>query len=201
MLACDSKSIFIYSKIAGAGRPVSVLFDSGGGSSICLNSIPGFQFHATPNGTKPVYLQGIGQGRTQGIPYNMLLPLSNGHNVGIEVFAVKNILRPMSRIDLSPALTYFKERCSSDSTMPSLLNDTIQNAKIYDIIQGSLDLLLGVKHYAIFPSLVHTLQCGLSIFRMRLQPGDPQMEFCLGGPFKFLSSIRSMFPSASAMFQ
>ena len=201
MLACDSKSIFIYSKIAGAGRPVSVLFDSGGGSSICLNSIPGFQFHATQNGTKPVYLQGIGQGRTQGIPYNMLLPLSNGHNVGIEVFAVKNILRPMSRIDLSPALTYFKERCSSDSTMPSLLNDTIQNAKIYDIIQGSLDLLLGVKHYAIFPSLVHTLQCGLSIFRMRLQPGDPQMEFCLGGPFKFLSSIRSMFPSASAMFQ
>ena len=65
LIAPDSKSIFIFSKIKGSSRGVSVLFDSGGGSSICLTSIPGYQFYASRSNDKPVFLQGVGSGKTR----------------------------------------------------------------------------------------------------------------------------------------
>ena len=201
LMAPDSKSIFIFSKIKGSSRGVSVLFDSGGGSSICLTSIPGYQFYASRSNDKPVFLQGVGFGKTRGEPYNVVLPMADGSNVAVDMFAVKQILRPMSSIDLSPALCYFKEKSFKDEVIPKSLKDEIQRASIYRFIEGNIDILLGVKMLGIFPTLVHSLSCGLSIFKMRLMPADPKAQFCLGGPYNFLSNMTSMFPNGAVMIE
>ena len=201
LLAENCKSIFMYSKIQGLTRPLSCLFDSGGGSSLSLNNIPGRQLQASKGNTRPVCLQGIGSGKTIGEQYTMLLPLLKGGNVGVEIFAVPEILQPMSRVDLEPALHFFKDTSKNDPRLATNTKDEIAKASIFRFVQGSLDLLLGVKLFGIFPTLVHTLSCGLSIFKMKLRPSSNKALYCLGGPYQSLSSIQAQFPDGAIMLQ
>ena len=203
LLATNSKSIFIYSKIKGALRPLSVLFDSGGGSSLVLNSIPGRQLYATKKDKDPVILQGIGSGQAYGSEFKMALPLQSGKSVAIDIYAVSEILRPMSKIDLNPALKFLKDSVESDETIDQPLKDEIARASIYRFIEGNLDMLLGIKLLRVFPELLHTLSCGLSIFKMRLKPASDSTLYCLGGPWRYLENIKDLFPwpNAAIMLQ
>ena len=200
-LANDTRSIFIYSRIQGLSRGLSALFDSGGGSSLSLNSIPGRQLYATRKNKKPVYLRGIGSGTTMGIEYTMTLPLNGGGNVAIDVYGVSEILRPMSKIDLEPALKFFKESVKNDDNINETLKDEIAKANIYRFIEGNLDMLLGIKLLGLFPKIVHSLSCGLSIFKMRLKPASKNVLYCLGGPWRYLDNIKNIFPDAAVMLQ
>ena len=203
LLATNSKSIFIYSKIKGALRPLSVLFDSGGGSSLVLNSIPGRQLYATKKDKKPVILQGIGSGQALGSEYKMALPLRTGKSVAVDIYGVSEILKPMSKIDLNPALKFLKDSVSSDETINESLKNEIARASVYRFIEGNLDMLLGIKLLRVFPELLHTLSCGLSIFKMRLKPASESTLYCLGGPWRYLENIKDLFPwpNAAIMLQ
>ena len=201
LLADNAKSIFIYSKLEGLTRPLSCLFDSGGGSSLTLNNVPGRQLYATKKNNKPVCLQGIGSGSTMGQEFIMSLPLLKGGSVAVNIYSVPEILRPMSRIDLEPALKFIKSKSQRDNKLDKSLKDEIAKASIYRYIEGSLDLLLGVKLYGVFPTLVHTLSCGLSIFKMKLKPSSESTLYCLGGPWQHLDNIKHIFPDGAIMLQ
>ena len=201
LLADDCKSIFMYSKIQGLTRPLSCLFDSGGGSSLTLHNIPGRQLKAAKGHNKPVYLQGIGSGTTKGEQYTMNLPLLKGGDVAIEIFAVPQILQPMARMDLEPALSFFKTSITSAENVSSETKNEIDKASIFRFVEGQLDLLLGVKLLGIFPQLVHALPCGLSIFKMKLKPSNKNALYCLGGPFSAMSSLQGLFPDGAIMLQ
>ena len=201
MLADNCKSIFIYSKLAGLTRSLSVLFDSGGGSSLSLSNVPGRQLYAKKNNEKAVCLSGIGSGTTFGDEYVMSLPLLKGGNVAVNIFSVPEILRPMSRIDLEPALKFIKSKSYRDKDLDENLKEEIARASIYRYIEGSLDLLLGVKLFAIFPECIHSLSCGLSIFKMKLKPSSPSTLYCLGGPWQHLENIKHIFPDGAVMLQ
>ena len=199
LLAKDCKSIFIYSKIQGTTRALTTLFDCGGGSSLTLDSVPGRQLPACKGEGGPICLQGIGSGSTVGKSYVMSLPLIQGGRVAIEAYAVPEILAPLSKVDLSPALRYMKSCVSKDDTVHTKVKDEIQRASIFRFIEGCLDLLLGVKLLKIFPEIVHTLPCGLSIYRMKLKPAS-NAKYCLGGPYYALQSLHQQFPQGALMF-
>ena len=117
-----------------------------------------------PEKTKNLYtLEGIGSGTTMGIEYTMTLPLNGGGNVAIDVYGVSEILRPMSKIDLEPALKFFKESVKNDDNINETLKDEIAKANIYRFIEGNLDMLLGIKLLGLFPKIVHSLSCGWTI--------------------------------------
>ena len=199
LLAKDCKSIFIYSKIQGTTRALTTLFDCGGGSSLTLDSIPGRQLPACKGENGPICLQGIGSGSTIGKSYIMSLPLMEGNKVAIEAYAVPEILAPLSKIDLGPALKYMKKTVAKDNNITESIKLEIQRASIFRYIEGSLDLLLGVKLLKIFPQIVHTLPSGLSIYRMKLKPAG-NANYCLGGPYQALQSLHSHFPDSALMF-
>ena len=199
LLAKDCKSIFIYSKIQGTTRALTTLFDCGGGSSLTLDSVPGRQLPACKGEGGPICLQGIGSGSTIGKSYVMSLPLIQGGRIAIEAYAVPEILAPLSKVDLSPALRYMKGCVSKDDTVDTKVKNEIQRASIFRFIEGCLDLLLGVKLLKIFPEIVHTLPSGLSIYRMKLKPAS-NAKYCLGGPYHALQSLHNQFPHGALMF-
>ena len=201
LLADKANSIFIFSKIRGLTRPITAIFDSAGGSSLCLDNVVGHQLFAAPKGNGKVCLSGIGRGKTFGEAYNVLLPLAEGGNVAAEIFSVKEILRPMAKINLSTALSYFKNECLGNKGIHQSTQEEIERAKIYHFIEGSVDLLVGIKLMAVFPTLVHSLPCGLSIFKMKLKSADPGVNYCLGGPYRFANNLQKQFPNASIMLQ
>ena len=84
--------------------------------------------------------------------------------------------------------------------MKQFRKNEVSKASIFRFVQGKLDLLLGVKLLGIFPELIHTLSCGLSIFKMRLKPSSSAF-YCLGGPYQSLSSLQAFFPDGALMLQ
>ena len=200
LLAGNCRSIFIYSNLQGLTRPLRTIFDSAGGSSLALSNVPGRQLPACKDRSPPKCLQGIGSGKTIGEQYTMMLPMLNGGKVAIEVYSVPEILQPMNKIDLEPALHFFKENSKNDPNLNDNIKEEIAKASIYRFVEGSIDLLLGVKLLSIFPKLVHTLSCGLSIFKMQLKPSS-SAHYCLGGPYNSLSSLQGIFPDGAIMLQ
>ena len=200
-LGLGSRSVFMYSKIKGLTRDLATLFDSGGGSSLADESVPGRQVLATKTSNQPVYLHGIGSGTKRGEQYNILLPLLDGTKCAIEVFAVGQILQPLNKLDLGPALTYLKNETAKNDSVSVEIKNEVAKARIYQYISGSLDLLLGIKTLAIFPAHVHSLPCGLSIFKMKLQTGSSKSTYCLGGPWACLDSMSAYFPEGSLLLQ
>ena len=191
LLAENAKSIFLYSQIKGISKNISIVFDSGGGSSLIKSNIPGYELYACRN-NKKISLRGIGNGRIEGQEYTVLLPLLKG-KVAIQAFAVDKILEPLTTVDLQPALEYFKVNALEDDTITKKSKQEIENAKIFRYVTGEVDILLGIKHLRIFPKLVHSLSSGLSIFKMVLKPASTTALYCLGGPFECLRSLQAMF--------
>ena len=130
----------------------------------------------------------------------MLLPLLRGGKVAVEIYSVPQILQPMSKVDLEPALQFFKESTKNDPDLNEDTKNEVSKASIFRFVQGNLDMLLGVKLLGIFPELIHTLSCGLSIFKMRLKPSSSAF-YCLGGPYQSLSSLQAFFPDGALMLQ
>ena len=55
-----------------------------------------------------------------------------------------------------------------------------------------MDILLGIKYNNVFPELIHSLPCSLSIYRSRLASYKGMYDCCLGGPhssFEVLTDI------------
>ena len=191
LLAENAKSIFLYSQIRGISKNISIVFDSGGGSSLIKANIPGYELYACKN-NKRISLRGIGSGKIEGEEYTVLLPLLKG-KIAIQAFAVDKILEPLATVDLQPALDFFKANVKENDNLTKKSKQEIENAKIFRYVTGEVDILLGIKHLRIFPKLVHSLSSGLSIFKMVLKPASKSALFCLGGPFECLKSLQAMF--------
>ena len=188
----DTKSIFLYTLLPGLTKTVSCLFDTGGGSSLVKSDIPGNQLYATKE-TKTISLHGIGSGRVTGQQFTIILPLLDGGKTAIQVFAVDKILEPLTKIDVQPALDFFKATVEKDEFVLKEKKEEILKANIFRYIQGELDMLLGIKHLKLFPIHVHSLKSGLSIFKMVLKPASKTALYCLGGPYESLQSLQAIF--------
>ena len=94
---------------------------------------------------------------------------------------MKNITADMPVFDLSPALNTFKNKCPN--------NKRIQNLKVPKVVGGRINMILGIAYQAIYPTPLHTLQNGLTLFESKLRATSPGMLACIGGPIDCLNQI------------
>ena len=69
-------------------------------------------------------------------------------------------------------------------------NEILQACAVPPCVGGSVDVLVGIMYLSSFPEVVHMLDCGLSIFKVKLSPHDKKWNALIGGPhetFSFLS--------------
>jgi hypothetical protein len=69
-------------------------------------------------------------------------------------------------------------------------NQLLRSCAVPPTVGGSVDVLVGVMYLSSFPEMVHMLDCGLSIFKVKLSPYDKRWNALIGGPhetFNFLS--------------
>jgi hypothetical protein len=50
------------------------------------------------------------------------------------------------------------------------------------MVGGKIDILLGIQYLSHFPKLVHSLDNGLSIFKVQLTPSSPEVTVAIAGP-------------------
>ena len=152
--------------------------------------MPGIQIKGHSSEGPPIELQGLGSSKKMAKKWTVLLPLSEGGYIGSPSFAVDHILGPLQRMDISMGLQRIKE--DNDA----LDKDEVQRASIYSWIGGKIDVLIGVRLLCIFPEAVHTLNCGLTLFKLKLKCQDSNIKYCIGGPFGMGDYLKDMYPES-----
>ena len=71
-------------------------------------------------------------------------------------------------------------------------NQLLQRCRLPPEAGGVVDMLLGIKYSSIFPEAVHSLPCGLTIYRSKLASHGGQYDCCIGGPHKSFSVLTGM---------
>ena len=61
-------------------------------------------------------------------------------------------------------------------------NVELQNLHCPPQIGGEVDVLMGILYQNIFPQPIHSLDSGLTIYKMRVTPHDSNMDAVIGGP-------------------
>ena len=189
----SAKPIFLYMKMMGFNRPISVIFDSAAGGLICKNSIPAREVRGAHSGLPPIELQGLGNVCKHAERWTIQLPLASGGFIASQAYSVDHILGPLMTIDLNPALKKLKQSAPK--------NQEVQRARIYNWLSGSIDMLVGIRLNCIFPELVHSLPSGLSLYKLKLRSSEPGIGYCLGGPFEVLDKLKDNFPEACHMLR
>ena len=60
-------------------------------------------------------------------------------------------------------------------------------------------MLLGSKYLSIFPKEVHTLPCGLTIYRSQLASHGGQFDSCIGGPHSSFTALAGLAGGTSQL--
>ena len=105
-----------------------------------------------------------------------------GHRDILIGCAVNNITTSFPYISLKEATAEIK---ASDPG-----NKKLQNLCVPDSVGGESNILLGIQYNAFFPRLVHSLETGLAIYEVKLQPHHTEYTAALAGPhhsFNFLA--------------
>ena len=64
---------------------------------------------------------------------------------------------------------------------------------------GHINVLLGIQYSAHFPKLVHSLESGLAIYKVRLLAGDPLITAAIAGPHISFNTMLEKVGDTSAI--
>ena len=180
--------VFIMTKIQGQHRGLTVLFDSGATTSVVRSDIPGIQLKGTSY-DQDVIMKGVGNSSRRANKWTIVLKKRDGTEYTIDALSTSTICNIGMRFNLSPILTEIKGKANMDLNINPGLNEEIQNAKIYEDLIGSLDLLIGMRDKVLFPIEILTLPCGLSLYKNVLKTMDDDIQYSIGGSYSMINAI------------
>ena len=77
----------------------------------------------------------------------------------------------------------------------------LQNLCVPDHVGGECHVLLGIQYAAHFPRLVYTLETGLGIYEVRLQPSSPHCTAALAGPHSSFNLLAGKVGNVAFLLQ
>ena len=166
--------LFMFSTISGMTREIQIFYD--GGNSHCLfkTGVPA-ELWGCITRKGPHALGAVGATTVYGGDTWACQPMTTSGKreilIGIEV---EQITTDFPTIDLSEATADLKASRPDDTVLQALMPP--------DTVGGQVDILLGVQYLSHFPTLVHSLDSGLSIFEVRLMPSSPAVTAAIAGP-------------------
>ena len=57
------------------------------------------------------------------------------------------------------------------------------------VVVGKIQMIIGIKYNCIYPTPIHTMYNGLTLFQSKLKPAAPNQLACIGGPVTVLEKL------------
>ena len=184
-LNSQTRPLFMYMKVRGHTRGVSLVFDSGSSAVVCTDAIPGKELKACRLENQTVKLQGLGDSKKAAKSWTILLPLNDGTHVATSAYSVPHILGPLSPVNLAPAHQLIKNAAPNDIE--------IQRSQVYNYLAGNIEILAGIRLNSLFPEKVFQMTNGLALYKLKLASHDRGKSFCLGGPYEVINEMKEIF--------
>ena len=174
-----------YSK--GKTRPLVTLYDTGCLTILFKEGVPDKELGpAVVKKDGPLFVNGVGDTSVRvNAEYMCSIQLVDGTRAVLEGVSVDKISSPLPHAKLTDAERFIK---GSDPGNPEL-----QTLRCNPDVGGELDILLGIYYSALFPTPVHTLPSGLTIYKLVISSYDPLYTAVIGGPHESFAGMANYF--------
>ena len=193
----EGETLFIFCIIKGRTRSLRAFMDCGCSSWLVRNGVPEAELKSVKlrDGPIPMFVAG-GHTVHATAEWASLLPLSNGHNQIIRGLSVDDVTGPFAAIDMNPIIEELKESAMRSN---SPLKKMITNLKAPHAASGQTDMLLGMKHWNLFPEPLYSTPAGLTLFKNKFLTSGGGELTCIGGPSKALAKMLEQFGACQVM--
>ena len=110
----------------------------------------------------------------------------------LEGWDVDRITAALPYIDMKKAETEIK------SDLPG--NQELQSLGVEPQIGGDVDILLGITYNSIFPTAIHSLENGLTIYKLQITSHDKRYNCVIGGPHESFQQMAEHAGSIRLVF-
>ena len=187
----DGEPLFLFHPAQGRTRPVNTFYDSGCSHAVFQADIPITEFKGQLTAKGPFCIGGVGGLTTSALDeWVVMVPRTDGRKQLIQGLTVPRVTCDFPLISLGAAVQEVK---AGDPD-----NQELQRCRVPPEAGGAVDMLLGIKYSSIFPEPVHSLPCGLTIYRSQLASHDG-FDCCIGGPHKSFQVLTGMAGGAARL--
>ena len=177
------QALFIFCPVEGKTRDLNFFNDSGCPNAIFKNGIPGNELRGQIVEKGPFIVQGVNNIKiTAGDEWLVQLPRTDGRFQLMKGLTLDNITADFPSISTALAV----EEVKNDK--PDCAE--LQACRVPDLAGGSVDGLMGILYNSNFPTPLHTLPSGLTIYKTQLKSRNNRYNATIGGPhatFEFLA--------------
>ena len=193
----EGETLFIFCIIKGKTRSLRAFMDCGCSSWLVRNGVPENELKSVKlrDGPIPMFVAG-GHTVYATAEWASLLPLNNGCNQIIRGLSVDDVTGPFAEIDMMPIIEELKESAIHSG---SPLKKMIMNLKAPQAASGQTDMLLGMKHWNLFPEPLYSSPSGLTLFKNKFLSNGGGELTCIGGPSKALAKMMEQFGACQVM--
>ena len=184
--------LFLFHATQGKSKPVNTFYDTGCSHAVFRDGIPGEQLRGQLIAKGPFSINGVGGLNTAALDEWVTCVKRVDNKIQlVQGLTVSKVTADFPLINLFSAVHEVK---SNDPT-----NEVLQSCKLPPMAGGTVDMLLGSKYLSVFPKPIHSLPCGLTIYRSQLASHDGQFDSCIGGPHSSFSALASLAGGTSQL--
>ena len=178
----EGEPMFLFHAAQGRTEPVNTFYDNGCSHAVFKDGIPGDQLRGQLVAKGPFNIGGVAGLTTKALDeWVVVVPRTDGKKQLIQGLTVPRVTSDFPLTNLEAA---FEDIKNDD---PS--NATLQRCKVPPLAGGCVHMLLGIKYISVFPKEVHTLPCGLTIYKSRLASHGGKYNACIGGPHSSFTGL------------
>ena len=116
--------------------------------------------------------------------WGMCLPLNDGSYQAVRGLTVQKVTSDMPKLKLRKVLQQLEAE-----------NEEIRSHQIQipEELGGGIDMILGIQYNMLHPTVLFSMPNGLTIYKSKLLPAEPNEIACIGGPIDCLEALAVNF--------
>ena len=175
--------LFMFSSTPGKDFDATIFYDTGKSHVLFKEGTPA-NLYGTRTRCGPFAMGAVGATTVWGGDEWACQPMTTkGHREILIGLEVPKITTTFPYINIEEATAELK------ASQPE--NSELQALSVPPVVGGECHILLGIQYNAHFPELVHSLENGLSIYKVKLQPHSSKYTAAIAGPHHSFNCLTS----------
>lgn len=177
----DGEVAFMFCIVKGNKSAVQVFIDPGCNCAIMKDGIPQVQFKSCKLQSGPIGIDvATGISVNAEAEWGINLPLADGSHQAVRGLTVSKVTSDMPKLMLRKVFEKIKQ---------SNKDFDHQNIKIPKELGGEVHMILGIQFNKLHPEPIFTMPNGLTVYKSKLLPANPNELACIGGPIEALDTL------------
>ena len=166
--------MFIFTKCKGRKEGANLFFDNGCGTAVFRKGIPGQELDGVMLAKGKIPIGGVG-GVEVFAEEDWLVSLEreDGQRQLVQGLVVPKVTVDFPLINTTRAVLDLKENCE---------DSWVRDCKVPEMAGRMIDGLIGTQYNLIHPIPIHSLPCGLTLYKTKLAPHKSGYNAAIGGP-------------------